>query len=240
MEEVENAPNRLFISYLTRLRDKSLRRNDRRSAQVYEKALASMRLYPLPLRSVQEAALIKNVGAKVLADLEACALRYGADIKSKRSSKPSRKRADKALIDVDAPSTNAAAPASAPAPAPIQKGKRARVVVQQEEADHEPVYEYRPGDKVVLVVDFRELARKRGARLKEALERTGVCFESRGLGLGDMAWIVKDSNGKERMLRHIVEVSLVVFVHFQSHFFFFLEEKNSFRLVGFHQGWPLS
>jgi hypothetical protein len=199
MEEVENAPNRLFISYLTRLRDKSIKRNDRRSAQVYEKAVASLKLYPLPLRSVQEAGLIKNIGPKVLADLEACAVRYGADIKSKKRPKQNARKREAMMEEVLVSDPNPEVEVQSKRSKQTKKTSVNQDVVVDE-------YVFTPVDKVVLVVDFRELARKRGARLKAELERVGVEFESRGLGLGDMAWIVKDSKGKERMLRHVVEV----------------------------------
>jgi hypothetical protein len=201
MERVD-PPNKLFISYLTRLRDKSSKRNDRRGVVLYEKALSSLRLYPLPLRSVQEARKLANVGPRVAADLEACAIRYGAELKTKRATKQTKKREEQVQADVE----------DVIAPPGAVQAKRRRVgeekAVAEENVDEVDVeaYVWQQGDKVKLVVDHRELARKRGARLKMELERVGFEIETRALGLGDMAWIVKDSSGRERMLRHIVEV----------------------------------
>ncbi len=195
MEGCENEggpPNALFISYLSKLREKSLNRKDGRSVVLYDKALDSLRRYPLPLRSVKEARKLKHVGPRVEADLEACMAKYGG------------------------------------APPPSEGGKRATVVVQEvEDADngrkqkrqkHDEVvasevaedasgakYEWSEGDQVVLVVDHRELARKRGAKLEMELERLGVQLESKVLALADMAWIVRDKRGVDWMLRHAVE-----------------------------------
>lgn len=53
MEGVTYA-NNLFISYLERLRAKCVERGDGRSVVLYEKALVSLKRYPVPLRSVKE------------------------------------------------------------------------------------------------------------------------------------------------------------------------------------------
>jgi ERCC4-type nuclease len=61
-------------------------------------------------------------------------------------------------------------------------------------------------DSVVLVIDFRELKRKRGAQLRQALTGLGVQVEERSLALTDMLWVVRKAgaiNGDEDLvLRH--------------------------------------
>jgi hypothetical protein len=78
LEPVGGCPNRLFVSYLEKLRARSERKKDGRSVVLYDKALASLRRYPLPLRSAKEARALRGVGARVAADLEMCLAKYGA------------------------------------------------------------------------------------------------------------------------------------------------------------------
>lgn len=63
----------------------------------------------------------------------------------------------------------------------------------------------RPLGTVRLLVDFRELKRKRGRQLKQALEELHVPVEERVLALSDMLWVVQTASGAECVMRHGVE-----------------------------------
>jgi ERCC4-type nuclease len=189
-------PNKLFISYLSKLREKSLNRKDGRAVVLYDKALESLRRYPLPLRSVKEALKLKNIGQRVAADLEACMAKYGGGPAPVAAAPPPKPRKRQAADTT--PSEGGKK----------QKASAAVVVIEDVDVEEEPqkeAYEWRAGDEVVLVVDHRELARKRGAKLRQELERLGVRMESAALALADMAWIVRDGRGGVWMLRHAVE-----------------------------------
>ncbi len=57
------------------------------------------------------------------------------------------------------------------------------------------------GDKVVLVIDHRELKKKRGQALRQLLQELGIPMLERALNLTDMIWIVQCGN-RELVLKH--------------------------------------
>lgn len=61
---VDKAPNRLFVKYLTEWKDEAKERGDK-SKFTYERALKSLKKYPLPLQCGEEAKILEHIGDKI-------------------------------------------------------------------------------------------------------------------------------------------------------------------------------
>ena len=167
-----------------------------------------MKRYPLPLRSVKEARKLRNVGERVAADLEMCVAKYAPEL-AEASPKRARRKKSKAAVQ-------AIAVVGLEPDTVVKEPKKRRVSVADETPPEPRVsividdcetcsYQHQPRDRIILLVDKRELARKRGAKLRAELERTGVPFEEHALSLGDFAWAVRSTNGSEYITRHVAE-----------------------------------
>ena len=169
-----------------------------------EKALESMKLYPLPLRSVKEARKLRNVGERVAADLERCVAKYAPELQAlKRSRRKARDSSPAPLKEKFASPKRQKRDKENDIDDEIEE----REIEEQEAVEPVCDYQYDPSDRVILLVDKRELARKRGAKLRIELVASGVAFEEQTLTLGDFAWVVRSArnHGRDYMLRHAVE-----------------------------------
>jgi len=117
------------------------------------------------------------VGAVVVQDLEQCVQKYGS-----RHGNSSRALREKDANGGTAPKQQNGA----------KKRKRKAPTIDK-------------AAKVMLIIDKRELTRKKGKLMQAELEKLGVCFSGRTLDLADMMWVVKNPNGMEIAMSHGIE-----------------------------------
>ncbi|ELK13330.1 Crossover junction endonuclease MUS81 [Pteropus alecto] len=211
-------PNPLFVRWLTEWRDEAASRG-RRTQFVFQKALRSLRRYPLPLRSGKEAKILRHFGDGLCRMLDQRLQQHessGGEHWGQRYSLTSEglELAQKLAESEALSSLNVGiGPEEPSAAAPEVPGLVSAELGASEGSVQQQLLELRPGEyRVLLCVDIGE-TKGAGHRpeLIRQLQRLHVAHMVRKLHVGDFVWVAQETRPRdparpgELVLDHIVE-----------------------------------
>ncbi|CAB3387679.1 Hypothetical predicted protein [Cloeon dipterum] len=192
-------PNALFEQWITEWRDEA-KEKGLQTAYTYNKALASLKLYPLPFKSGKECSLLKNFGAKLCSMLDKRIEEYKA-----ANPDDTRFSSETSGLPKPSPTKKANSPKKRRAPAKKKQTQPEEDIVE----DLETVsVQIAPGQvQVKLIVDCSETAAQKASQKMTAkeLELQGIPYEVRDLNVGDFLWLAIAPDGTELVLPFIVE-----------------------------------
>lgn len=196
-------PNAIFESWIERWLQEAETKGNKSQYKLRE-ALQAIRMYPLPLSSGKECAILRGFGSTLcnLIDEEM----------QKQKSKAEAIVLNSSLYEQDVQqvveSVKKAKKKEPPKDKPIKLTKKQQKAIAEEEERTKQVT-MSPGTfKIILLVDTQETNGKNKKTLDQTrgyLESLGVLYEVRRLTVGDFLWIARDKEGNELVLPYIIE-----------------------------------
>lgn len=197
-------PNAIFESWLEKWLEEA-ERKDGRSKYKLREALEALKMYPLPLASGRECAILRGFGSTLcnLIDEEMRQQREKAQTINLNSSL--YEQDIKEVVETVKKSKTKTAPAKEKTTKLTKKQQKA---LEEEEARVKQVTMSGGSFRIILIVDTQETSGKNKKTLDQTrgyLESLHVEYEVRRLTVGDFLWIARDSEGNELVLPYIVE-----------------------------------
>ncbi|XP_073839305.1 mus81 structure-specific endonuclease subunit [Musca autumnalis] len=197
-------PNAIFESWLEKWLLEA-ERKDSRSKYKLREALEALKMYPLPLASGRECAILRGFGSTLcnLIDEEMRQQREKAQTINLNSSL--YEQDIKEVVETVKKSKTKTVPAKEK---PTKLTKKQQKALEEEEERVKQVTMSPGCFRIVLIVDTQETNGKNKKTLDQTrgyLESLHVEYEVRRLTVGDFLWIARDSEGNELVLPYIVE-----------------------------------
>ncbi|XP_061393279.1 crossover junction endonuclease MUS81 [Musca vetustissima] len=197
-------PNAIFESWLEKWLEEA-EKKDSRSKYKLREALEALKMYPLPLASGRECAILRGFGSTLcnLIDEEMRQQREKAQTINLNSSL--YEQDIKEVVESVKKSKSKTAPVKEKATKLTKKQQKA---LEEEEERVKQVTMSAGSFRVILIVDTQETTGKNKKTLDQTrgyLESLHVEYEVRRLTVGDFLWIARDKEGNELVLPYIVE-----------------------------------
>ncbi|XP_026543353.1 crossover junction endonuclease MUS81 [Notechis scutatus] len=224
----QEGPNPLFTRWLEEWRDQAEENGRLKSQRAYERALSSLRKYPLPLRSGREARILMYFGEKICRQLDEQLERHrSSQDDTAPAGGPIPMSPCKGHEDIDDPtySDRLVLPPALSSLEPVQPQEQPSKVRKSScERPNlglsKPQFVLRPGGfDVILCVDFIETTggpTSRKQELVRELQGHNVPFSIRKLHVGDFLWVARErgphgaellppTTARELVLDYVVE-----------------------------------
>ncbi|XP_013115164.1 crossover junction endonuclease MUS81 [Stomoxys calcitrans] len=198
-------PNAIFESWLEKWLEDAERKGNRSKYKLRE-ALDALRMYPLPLSSGRECAILRGFGSTLcnLID-EEMRLQASKATTINLNSSMYEQDVQQVVETVKKARSKNSAQAKEKAPKLTKKQQKA---IEEEEQRVKQVTMSAGSFRIVLIVDTQETSGKNKRTLDQTrgyLESLHVEYEVRRLTVGDFLWIARNADGDELVLPYIVE-----------------------------------
>lgn len=198
-------PNAIFESWIKRWLQEAVSKGSKSQYKLKE-ALEALKMYPLPLASGRECAILRGFGSTLcnLIDEEMKKQQSQAQTISLNSSL--YKKDIQQVVEVHKKSKKK--PVEEPKEKPVKLTKKQLKAMKEEEERIKQVTMSPNAFNIILLVDIQETSGKNKKTLDQTrgyLDSLGVNYEVRRLTVGDFLWIARDQGGNELVLPYIVE-----------------------------------
>lgn len=195
-------PNPLFVQWLSEWCEYAQLKN-LKTRHVFEKALSSLKKYPLPLNSGEDCIILDGFGPTICRLLDEKLKSHTQHLVIQPTVIPNNVKPTKRQL----PTTSSSQPKPKRA-SPKKKSKPVETTPIVEKEQDESVIMSPFTFDIILIVDTQETSGKQ-KRIMDAtlngLEKEKITFEVRKLQIGDFAWIARNGEGQEVVLPYIVE-----------------------------------
>ncbi|XP_075159963.1 mus81 structure-specific endonuclease subunit [Haematobia irritans] len=198
-------PNAIFESWIEKWLEEAERKGNRSKYKLRD-ALEALKMYPLPLSSGRECAILRGFGSTLcnLIDEEMRLQKTKAEEIDMNSS--TYEQDIQQVVEVVKKNKTQTSVAAKDKPPKLTKKQQKAI---QEEEERVKQVTMSPGSfRIVLIVDTQETNGKNKRTLDQTrgyLESLHVEYEVRRLTVGDFLWIARNAEGDELVLPYIVE-----------------------------------